>query len=125
MTLTSKDKKKERMGNCLRHESEMHWAGEDWDDFITQDEEDHHHSSKKTSTKARKTVTVKRESKSCDPSHHEIKIRLTRKQLQDLLNKVNVHDSTGYAAPDIDRTNQEGNQYRLWKPVLQSIPEVD
>ncbi|CAF2099845.1 BnaA05g18720D [Brassica napus] len=114
------------MGNCLRHESEMHWAGEDWDDFITQDEEDHHHhSSKKTSTKARKTVNVKRESKSCDPPHHEIKIRLTRKQLQDLLNKVNVHDLTGYAAPDIDRKNQEGNQHRLWKPVLQSIPEVD
>ena len=115
------------MGNCLRHESEMHWAGEDWDDFITQDEKEdyHHHSSKKTSTKASKTVTVKRESKSCDPSHHEIKIRLTRKQLQDLLNKVNVHDLTSSAASHIDRNTEEGNQPRLWKPILQSIPEVD
>lgn len=106
----------------------MHWAGEDWDDFISQDEDHHHHrhSSKKTSTKASKTVTIKRESKSCDPSHHEIiKIRLTKKQLQDLLSKVNVHDLTGYAAPDLDRKTEDANQHRLWKPVLQSIPEVN
>ncbi|CAH8353651.1 unnamed protein product [Eruca vesicaria subsp. sativa] len=113
------------MGNCLRHESEMHWAGEDWDDFIEQDDEHHHHSSKKISTKASKTVSVKRERKSYDPSHHAIKIRLTKKQLHDLLNKVNVHDLTGSAAPDLDCKTEEGNQPRLWKPVLQSVPEVD
>ncbi|CAH8355542.1 unnamed protein product [Eruca vesicaria subsp. sativa] len=103
------------MGNCLRHESETHWAGEDWDDeFITEDEEeqDHHHSSKITSIKTSKRVIVTRDSKS---SHHEIKIRLTKKQLQDLLNKVNVHDLTG---------SEEGSHHRLWRPVLHSIPEV-
>ncbi|KAJ0264559.1 hypothetical protein HA466_0028890 [Hirschfeldia incana] len=124
------------MGNCLRHESEMHWAGEDWDDTITHDEEDHHlhhhhyhhhhhHGSKKTFIKASKTETVTEDGKLCDPSRYEIKIRLTKKQLQDLLSKVNVHDLTGSAAPDLDRKTKEGNQHRLWKPVLQSIPEVN
>lgn len=106
----------------------MHWAGEDWDDFTTQDEEDHrhHHSSKKTSIKASKTETVTEDGKSCDPSRYEIKIRLTKKQLQDLLSKVNVHDLTGSAAaPGLDRKTEECNQHRLWKPVLQSIPEVN
>lgn len=111
------------MGNCLRHESEMHWAGEDWDEFITED----HHSSK--ISKEAKTVIVTQDCKSTDPSH-EIKIRLTKKQLQDLLNKVNVHDLTfhqqAFSCPSqINRGNEEANQQRLWRPVLQSIPEVN
>lgn len=107
------------MGNCLTHESEMHWAGEDWDEFITEDP----HSSK-TSREAQKVI-VTRDCKSSDPSH-EIKIRLTKTQLQDLLNKVNVHDLTfqkqAFSYPSL---NEEGNQQRLWRPVLQSIPEVN
>ncbi|KAL0857196.1 hypothetical protein Bca101_062350 [Brassica carinata] len=110
------------MGNCLKHESETHWSGEDWDDDSIaehEEEQDHHHqhhdSSKTTSIKAGKTVIVTGDSK---PSHHEIKIRLTKKQLQDLLNQVNVHDLTGS-----DRKTEEGN-HQLWTPVLHSIPEV-
>ncbi|XP_018439950.2 uncharacterized protein LOC108812242 [Raphanus sativus] len=116
---TSKETKREKMGNCLRHESETHWSGEDWDDdFITEHEEeqDHHHSSKTTSIKAGETVILAQDSK---PSHHEIKIRLTKKQLQNLLNQVNVHDLTGS-----DRKTEEANHHRLWTPVLHSIPEV-
>ncbi|CAH2053231.1 unnamed protein product [Thlaspi arvense] len=114
------------MGNCLRHESEMHWAGEDWDEFINEDEEeDHHHHSSTTSTKA-KTVVVRGDSKASDPSH-EIKIRLTKKQLQDLLSKVNVHDLTfqqeALSCPSLANTYEESNQQRSWRPVLQSIPE--
>ncbi|KAJ0232196.1 hypothetical protein HA466_0292870 [Hirschfeldia incana] len=110
------------MGNCLRHESETHWSGEDWDDdFITEHEEAqdlHHHqdSSNTTSIKSSKTVILTQDNKS---SHHEIKIRLTKKQLQDLLNQVNVHDLTGS-----DRKTEEGHHHRLWTPVLHSIPEV-
>ncbi|KAF3507839.1 hypothetical protein F2Q69_00003896 [Brassica cretica] len=92
------------MGNCLRHE--MHWAGEDWDDFITEDEEHHHHQSSKTSIEASSTVLVARDSKSSDLSHHEIKIRLTKKQFQDLLSNVNVHDLT--TGSDLDRKTEEG-----------------
>ncbi|ESQ47848.1 hypothetical protein EUTSA_v10021814mg [Eutrema salsugineum] len=105
------------MGNCLRHESEMHWAGEDWDDFFTEDEEDRH--SSKTSRKA-KTLVVRSDSKSSDPSH-EIKIRLTKKQLQDLLTKVSVDDLTFHQQVN---NYEEFNQQRSWRPVLQSIPEV-
>ncbi|XP_009111145.2 uncharacterized protein LOC103836604 [Brassica rapa] len=120
-TLYLQRNEKERMGNCLRHESETHWSGEDWDDdFITEHEEEqdhhHHHCSKTTSIKASKTIIVTQDSNS---SHHEIKIRLTKKQLQDLLNQVNVHDLTGS-----DRKTEEGNHHRLWTPVLHSIPEV-
>ncbi|KAL1197742.1 hypothetical protein V5N11_012395 [Cardamine amara subsp. amara] len=69
------------MGNCIRHESEMHWAGEDWDEFISEDD----HTSK-TSREAKTAV-------SC-PSQ-------------------------------INRGNEEANHQRLWRPVLQSIPEPD
>ncbi|KAG7582677.1 hypothetical protein ISN44_As08g022450 [Arabidopsis suecica] len=116
------------MGNCLRHESEMHWAGEDWDEFITEDEEDHHYSSK--TTRDGKIVVVTRDNKSPVPSH-EIKIRLTKKQLHDLLSKVNVHDLTfhqqaAFSCPSLNnRGYEEANQQRLWTPVLQSIPEVN
>ncbi|WZZ42975.1 hypothetical protein YC2023_039234 [Brassica napus] len=108
------------MGNCLRHE--MYWAGEDWDDLITEDEEHHHHQSSKTSIEASSTVFVARDSKSSDLSHHEIKIRLTKKQFQDLLSNVNVHDLT--TGSDLDRKTEEGNQHRLWRPVLKSIRET-
>ncbi|EOA31746.1 hypothetical protein CARUB_v10014962mg [Capsella rubella] len=112
------------MGNCLRHESEMHWAGEDWDEFI----ED---SSKSTSrVEAHDKVIVTRDCKSSS-DHEMIKIRLTKNQLQDLLNKVNVHDLTFHQQPFsscpslIDRGGyEEGNQQGLWRPVLQSIPEA-
>ncbi|XP_010508804.1 PREDICTED: uncharacterized protein LOC104785314 isoform X2 [Camelina sativa] len=115
------------MGNCLRHESEMHWAGEDWDEFIPEDHHHHHHSSKNTSRDAHQKVIVTRDCKSSDLSDHEmVKIRLTKKQLQDLLNKVNVHD---FSCPSqmIDRGgyDEEGNQQGIWKPVLQSIPEAN
>ncbi|CAA7053210.1 unnamed protein product [Microthlaspi erraticum] len=116
------------MGNCLRHESEMHWAGEDWDDFIRGD--DHHHSSK-TSIEAKKVV-VTGNCKSSDPTH-EIKIRLTKKQLQDLLSKVNAHGLTfrqqALSCPSsvnrkTDGYEEANHKGRLWPPVLKSIPEV-
>lgn len=118
------------MGNCLRHESEMHWAGEDWDDFITEDEEDHHHHHSSKTFREAKTVIVTQDSKSSDLPH-EIKIRLTKKQLQDLLSRVNVHDLTfhqheAFSCPSlINRGYEEANEQRLWRPVLQSIPEVN
>ncbi|KAF2610268.1 hypothetical protein F2Q70_00010209 [Brassica cretica] len=65
---------------------------------------------------------VARDSKSSDLSHHEIKIRLTKKQFQDLLSNVNVHDLT--TGSDLDRKTEEGNQHRLWRPVLKSIRET-
>ncbi|VVA99008.1 unnamed protein product [Arabis nemorensis] len=121
------------MGNCLRHESEMHWAGEDWDDFTTEEDEDYqhhnHHYSSKTSNKT-KTVIVKGDSKSSDLSH-EIKIRLTKKEFQDLLSKVNVLDHYTFhqhvfSCPNLINQYEETNQLqRSWRPVLQSIPEVN
>ncbi|XP_010466221.1 PREDICTED: uncharacterized protein LOC104746441 [Camelina sativa] len=114
------------MGNCLRHESEMHWAGEDWDEFIP--EYHHHHGSKSTSREeAHQKVIVTRDCKSSDPSdvHEMIKIRLTKKQLQDLLNKVNVHDFSCPSQINRGGYDEEGNQQGLWTPVLQSIPEAN
>lgn len=97
----------------------MHWAGEDWDECITEDEDDYYSSKP---TRKGETVNVTRHSKSSVPSH-EIKIRLTKKQLQDLLSKVNVHPQA-FSCPIL--INEEANQQlRLWRPVLQTIPEVD
>lgn len=117
------------MGNCLRHESEMHWAGEDWDDVTTEDEDHHHnhHHSSKTSNKS-KTVVVTGDSKSSD---HGIKIRLTKKEFQDLLSKVNVLDHYTFhqhvfSCPNLINQYEETNQLQSsWRPVLQSIPEVN
>ncbi|CAN8268951.1 unnamed protein product [Cochlearia groenlandica] len=116
------------MGNCIRHESEMHWAGEDWDqedDHYTIEEED-------------KKVIVKRDVIKSSNHHHEIKIRLTKKQLHDLLTKVNDHDLKGFHHQQQQQQQQalscpnlvnyyelETGEIRSWRPVLKSIPEVN
>ncbi|KAG2271234.1 hypothetical protein Bca52824_065789 [Brassica carinata] len=66
--------------------------------------------------KASKTETLTEDGNSCDPSRYEIKIRLTKKQLQNLLSKVNVHDLTGSAAPDLDRKTRR----RQPAPVMET-----
>lgn len=118
------------MGNCLRHESSMTWAGEDWgspasDNFFPaskperhdmdkdeeDDEEERSFGSYSTTGSGRST---------------EVKIKITKKQLEELLGSADVKDMSMQqvleqligVSDGFDQTNQ-----RSWRPALQSIPE--
>ncbi|KMT12733.1 hypothetical protein BVRB_4g088290 [Beta vulgaris subsp. vulgaris] len=103
------------MGNCLRHDSRVHWGGEDWSPEIMKDmsmEEEQLGSCKKDNTS-----TIK-----------EVKVKLTKKQLEKLLGKIDLQQHGFSTAQILAQLMKVSVQYethqRSWKPRLQSIPEV-
>ncbi|GMI63748.1 hypothetical protein like AT3G20340 [Hibiscus trionum] len=111
------------MGNCLRPQSSTQWAGDDWgasaaDDDGTGTEEKHGFIT--TSSTAAITTTT---------TTHAVKVKITKKQLEELLGRVDVNELSVQQVLEqlINVSNQydsEANQ-RSWRPKLQSIPEVN
>jgi hypothetical protein len=123
------------MGNCIRHESSMQWGGEDWgspekgglfagDEMgkgaMRMEEEkgligDDHDSTTgfSSSTTAAKTT--------------EVKIKITRKQLEELLGRVDIKDLSVHQvlAQLMSVSDRYEAHHRSWRPALQSIPEVN
>jgi len=108
------------MGNCLRHhESEVHWGGEDWTPALMTEQE-------------RSEGVSKPECVSKSTSSMEVKIKITKKQLEKYL----LHDrrllqeeglSVHQALAQLVRLSahcEAAQQRPGWRPRLQSIPEV-
>ncbi|KAH1239534.1 hypothetical protein GmHk_08G023944 [Glycine max] len=103
------------MGNCLKNQSPTKYDGgsdddnDDWD-FLTGEEGSF--VTTKAATTA-KTVT-------------EVKIKITKKQLEELLSKVDVRElRVEQVLSQLMNHSSGGFQslQRPWRPALQSIPE--
>ncbi|KAM7498879.1 hypothetical protein LguiA_023293 [Lonicera macranthoides] len=106
------------MGNCIKKESPTEWAGEDWGSpvpeplsFIDQ----HKAAEEKGVNGGGGGVT-------------EVKVKITKKQLEELLGKRDVQGLTVQQVLaqliKVSGDDFQSNQ-RPWRPALQSIPEVD
>ncbi|GLT83264.1 hypothetical protein SLE2022_015630 [Rubroshorea leprosula] len=108
------------MGNCMRHgKSSAVWAGEDWGSLTSKPwgNDDGDPEMKRLLGQS--------------PSTTEVKITISKKELEELAKKVNmqglsleqvlakmVKEAGGYAT-------ELPEHHRHWRPVLQSIPEMD
>ncbi|KAK9025872.1 hypothetical protein V6N11_038726 [Hibiscus sabdariffa] len=110
------------MGNCLRRQSPTQWGGEDWGTLTAANDdgdgieekgllENHERIGSTTSSATR-----------------EVKLKITRKQLVELLGRVDVKELSVQqvlaqlinVSDHIDHADQ-----RSWRPALQSIPELN
>ncbi|CAK9175753.1 unnamed protein product [Ilex paraguariensis] len=121
------------MGNCIRKESSMQWGGEDWGSPASE-----HLFSGDTSKLTKKLEEDQRllEKSSEDFPFHEsssktpvteVKIKITKKQLETLLGSTDVQGlSVGQVLAQLmDVSDGYETHQRPWRPVLQSIPEVE
>ncbi|KAM5585617.1 hypothetical protein ABKV19_004816 [Rosa sericea] len=138
------------MGNCIRHDksSSVNWGGEDWGS-LANDDLDHKH--------MRKTKKIEEEEEegeegllggedgkfgSYDSSETkvpppagatEVKIKMTKKQLEELMGRVELKQMTVQqvlaqlimSVSSNSSDPYETDHQRPWRPVLQSIPEVN
>lgn len=125
------------MGNCLRHESSTTWAGEDWEYLATEDSSPISSSKGdigEKSTKIREVGLVEEDEKSfksdskSTTSSTEVKIKITRKQLEMLLGRPEMKEmSVQQILAQLINVNDkcETHRSRSWRPALKSIPEVN
>ncbi|KAI5409360.1 hypothetical protein KIW84_054968 [Lathyrus oleraceus] len=101
------------MGNCLKGQSSTKYATDDeddWDfpaskgDYVT----------KNNAISGAKTTT-------------EVKIKITKKQLEELLRKVDIRELRvdQVLVQLMNHSNGYKSLERSWRPALQSIPEMD
>ncbi|KAL4272148.1 hypothetical protein GQ457_13G002250 [Hibiscus cannabinus] len=115
------------MGNCLRRQSPTQWGGEDWGTLTAaaaaNDDGDGMEEKGLLENHERIGSTT------CSSSAtREVKLKITRKQLVELLGRVDVKELSVQqvlaqlinVSDHIDHADQ-----RSWRPALQSIPELN
>ncbi|XXG46898.1 hypothetical protein AAC387_Pa02g1626 [Persea americana] len=114
------------MGNCVSNKSSSAWENDDWEssngDQIFVDGRD---------GRVDKAGEIEEDSllgeKKGVPST-EVKIKLTKRQLEELLGKVGINGiSVEELLTQLMKVNPDDDnlRHRSWKPALQSIPEVN
>ena len=127
-----------RMGNCLRHEPPMQWAGEDWASLAPptrfSGDADLSFSSSGKAMKAEEDYLLGENkgfsssfSSSPASSTTEVKVKITKKQLEELLGRMDVQGLTVHQVLQhlMNASDRFETHQRSWRPALQSIPEVD
>ncbi|OAY67222.1 uncharacterized protein LOC109715048 [Ananas comosus] len=119
------------MGNCIDHQSDVSWADEGFWDFSEGDSPRLRFSEKLNEARTREEQeNTKREENGREgrcSTTTEVKIKITKKQLQELLTQI---DEKGLPIQKVlAELISMSESYRLrddqhWRPVLQSIPEV-
>ncbi|KAI3863167.1 hypothetical protein MKW98_015625 [Papaver atlanticum] len=119
------------MGNCCKRESSMSWGGDDWDCFESESAKETQRCCGKTNQKANTKNDGKNlftcETSKChknvmSPST-EVKIRITKKELEELLGKIDVQGlSMEQILTQLIKTHED---HQSWRPALSSIPEVN
>lgn len=116
------------MGNCLRHESPMTWAGEDWGSpeseklFPGNNIPRGHKEENEKDDKDFGSYSAA----SGAGGRTEVKIKITKKQLEELLGRADVKDmSVQQVLEQLIRVSDRCDQthQQSWRPALQSIPE--
>ncbi|XP_019196465.1 PREDICTED: uncharacterized protein LOC109190436 [Ipomoea nil] len=98
------------MGNCVRKESSTEWGGEDWGSLSPHFGEDNKERFGK-------------------PGGREIKVKISKKQLAELVGKADVGGLSIHQLLAELMMNggadlyQSRHHHRSWRPALQSIPE--
>ncbi|MCL7034524.1 hypothetical protein MKW94_011229 [Papaver nudicaule] len=125
------------MGNCCKRESSMSWGGDDWDCFESESActKETQRCSGKSNQKAKTATGKKMEDQSlftCETNKchknvmspsTEVKIRITKKELEELLGKIDVQGlSMEQILTQLIKTHDE---HQSWRPALSSIPEVN
>ncbi|XP_061369664.1 uncharacterized protein LOC133312479 [Gastrolobium bilobum] len=102
------------MGNCLKHQSSTKYTTDDdvdeWD------------------FQAAKSDFAARDGGATTPKTiREVKIKITKKQLEELLSKVDVRELRVEQVLSQLMNHSRGYEslQRPWKPALQSIPEMN
>ncbi|XP_068309795.1 uncharacterized protein [Pyrus communis] len=131
------------MGNCIRHESSM-WAGEDWGCLANGMNGDSYCDGDQANIKIMKrkknqieeasqrdsccSTTTTTSNSSKIRAATEVKIKITKKQWEELLGKVEFKQtSVEQVLAQLIRVSDgyETQLQRSWRPALQSIPEVN
>ncbi|KAK6132942.1 hypothetical protein DH2020_033326 [Rehmannia glutinosa] len=107
------------MGNCIRKESSVQWGGEDWGSFGSDD---------KTRNRDREINCSGEVLSSGLPTGTEVKIKISKKQLEQLLKKADVPGvSVEQVLAQLMNDGGGGDRFeahrRPWRPALQSIAE--
>ncbi|XWS51872.1 hypothetical protein CRYUN_Cryun11dG0019300 [Craigia yunnanensis] len=128
------------MGNCLRHQSSTQWAGDDWGTSAANDDDDGFFAIETRRDRYEYKDMTNIEEKGLLGNHqktgyttssatttHEVKVKITKKQLEELLGMVDVKELSvqQVLAQLINVSNQYETNQRSWRPALQSIPEVN
>ncbi|XP_040987865.1 uncharacterized protein LOC121235591 [Juglans microcarpa x Juglans regia] len=139
------------MGNCLRHghdQSSIQWGGDDWgspanDEFgllyaAGPDKRGHEMAGDDKASKTEEKGVLGHDrgrgftsssatATSAATKITEVKIKITRKQLEELLGSVDIKDLTVHQvlAQLMNASDQYETHQRSWRPALQSIPEVN
>ncbi|CAN1799826.1 hypothetical protein LINPERHAP1_LOCUS22264 [Linum perenne] len=128
------------MGNCLRRESPMQWGGEDWsfspvpnDFYIVSNARQLRQTPgfhQVLDEQGDENILLGGEKKgklinSTTTEAVEVKIKITKKQLEEMLGKVDVKQLSvqQVVAHLITVSDKFEAQHRSWRPNLQSIPE--
>ncbi|EEF39372.1 uncharacterized protein LOC8260822 [Ricinus communis] len=114
------------MGNCLRRESSMQWGGDDWGSPLPDDR----FFSSNTRQEEEKGLLLGEDKgstiSSATVTSTEVKIKITKKQLEELLGRVDMKElSIEQVLAQLMKVGDPSfeTHQRSWRPNLQSIPE--
>ena len=124
------------MGNCIRHESSVQWGGDDWgfpekEELYGSDTDCDMGDNSKAMIMEEKGLLGGAErsftKSSSTTTTTEVKIKITKKQLEELLGKVDLKELSvqQVLAQLINVSGRFDSHPRSWRPALQSIPEVN
>ncbi|XP_021758651.1 uncharacterized protein LOC110723613 [Chenopodium quinoa] len=114
------------MGNCIKPQSQAIWGGEDWTPaMMTEDEKS---AMKKEEEELAITYDSKETKSSTTSKIKEVKVKVTKRQLEKWLGKMNVEQKglcVEQALAQLIKVSVHCKTYhRSWRPMLQTIYEV-
>ncbi|KAK4258999.1 hypothetical protein QN277_005379 [Acacia crassicarpa] len=128
------------MGNCCRKpSSSMEWAGDDWGSLRSSKVFDEGLAWKEAAPEKKRLLTgeMRTSSSSDNNNNGKVTIKISKKELEELMaglgmNKERQGSSRASSAEQVlvrllsARDNHHHNAHHShWRPVLQSIPELD
>ncbi|XP_058099634.1 uncharacterized protein LOC131243986 [Magnolia sinica] len=118
------------MGNCLRYQSSMTWAGNDLESKSSNMIFEHDTHDGICHDRVQNDMEMEEErsiSKNKTVSSTEVKIKVTKRQLEELLARFDIQ---GMSVEQVLTQLMNGGgdchaRHQSWRPTLQSIPEVN